>query len=98
MKQKPEIETKKKEYKFCQSCGMPKDKDEGKGGTNADGTKSDKYCSYCYKEGKFTLADEIDTPEKMQKMCIKMMKKNGMNGILAWIFTRGIPRLERWKK
>ena len=44
------------------------------------------------------MSSEIDTPQKMQKMCIKMMKKDGMNGVLAWIFTRGIPRLERWKK
>jgi Putative zinc ribbon domain len=86
-----------KEYKNCQSCGMPKKMDEGKGGTEKDGTKSDKYCSYCYKDGEFMMASEVDTAGKMQKMCIKMMKKQGMNGILAWLFTRGIPRLERWK-
>ncbi len=88
----------KKEYTFCQSCGMPKTQDPGHGGTEADGTKSDKYCSYCYKDGNFHLVKEVNTAEKMQKMCIKMMKKNGMNGILAWLLTRGIPRLERWKK
>jgi Putative zinc ribbon domain len=86
-----------KKYKFCQSCGMPKNKDKGKGGTENDGSKSEKYCSYCYQNGEFFMKDEIDTPQKMQKMCIKMMKKEGMNGILAWVMTRGIPRLERWK-
>ncbi len=80
------------------NCGMPFKQDPGHGGTNKDGSKSDKYCSYCYKDGKFNLAKEVDTAEKMQKMCIKMMKKDGMNGFLAWILTRGIPRLERWKK
>lgn len=96
MKQKSEIKT--KEYKYCQSCGMPANKDPGHGGTNADGSKNNKYCSFCYVKGKFNLADKIDTPKKMQDMCIKMMKKQGMNRVLAWLFTRGIPRLERWKK
>jgi len=87
-----------KTYKNCQSCGMPKHMDPAKGGTEKDGAKSEKYCSYCYKDGEFNLKDEIDTPQKMQNMCIKMMKQQGMNGFLAWIFTRGIPKLERWKK
>lgn len=86
-----------KTYKFCQSCSIPKNKDVGNGGTEKDGSKSDKYCSYCYQGGEFTMANDIDTPQKMQKMCIKMMKKDGMNGIVAWILTRGIPKLERWK-
>lgn len=76
---------------------MPKKMDEGHGGTEKGGLKSEKYCSYCYKEGEFHMTSEIDTPEKMQKMCIEMMKKQGMNGFLAWLLTRGIPRLERWK-
>lgn len=86
-----------KENKFCQSCGMPKNKDPGGGGTEADGSKSDTYCSFCYTDGKFHMADEINTAAKMQAMCIKMMKKQGMNGALAWLFTRGIPKLERWR-
>ena len=74
---------------------MPKNKDPGKGGTEVDGSKSDKYCSFCYVDGKFHMADRINTAIKMQTMCIKMMKKQGMNGTLAWLFTRGIPKLER---
>lgn len=30
--------------------------------------------------------------------CGYPMKKDRMNGILAWILTRGIPKLERWEK
>ena len=82
--------------KFCQSCGMPMDKDPGKGGINADGSKNTTYCSYCYADGAF-LSPEIDTAKKMQKFCIQQMKKQGMNGFMAWLFTRNIPRLERWK-
>ncbi|MBL4746781.1 MAG: zinc ribbon domain-containing protein [Flavobacteriaceae bacterium] len=87
-----------KTHKFCQSCGMPRKKDPQEGGTEKDGSKSLSYCSFCYKEGLFCHTDTIDSPKKMQDMCIKMMKKQGMNGVLAWIFTRRIPKLERWKQ
>ena len=40
-----------KEMKFCQSCGMPLTDDVL--GTNADGSKNEEYCMYCYKDGKF---------------------------------------------
>lgn len=82
--------------KFCQSCGMPMKKDPNNGGTNADGSKNLDYCSYCYVNGLFT-SPEIDTPQKMQEFCINKMKEMGMPGILAWMLTRGIPRLSRWK-
>ncbi len=84
-------------YKNCQSCGMPFKYDPEQGGSQKDGTKSNKYCSFCYEKGKF-LNPEIDTAKKMQVFCIQKMKEDGMNGIIAWIFTRGIPKLERWQK
>lgn len=37
------------EQKFCQSCGMPLTDDVL--GTNADGTKNEDYCMYCYTGG-----------------------------------------------
>jgi hypothetical protein len=37
--------------KFCQSCGMPMKKDPLHGGTNADCSQNELYCSYCYREG-----------------------------------------------
>ncbi len=86
-----------KTYKFCQSCSMPKAKDPEGGGTEADGRKSEKYCSYCYQNGVFSMA-EIDSPQKMQEMCIVKMRENGMGRIASWLFTRNIPNLERWKK
>lgn len=77
------------EYKYCQSCGMP---------LNADPNPNNgKFCSLCFKDGEF-LNKDIKTAKEMQAFCIKEMKKQGMNGLLAWIFTRGIPMLERWKK
>lgn len=84
--------------KFCQSCGYPMDGGVEKCGTNSDGSLSEKYCSMCYKDGKFLNPPEIDTAQKFQKYCMEEMKKDGMNGVLAWILTRSIPSLERWKK
>jgi len=73
-------------------------KDKKGGGTEKDGSLSKKYCSMCYANGEFLNPPEIDTAEKFQKYCIQEMKKDGMNGILAWVLTRGIPKLERWQK
>jgi hypothetical protein len=84
-----------KTYKNCQSCGMPMKKDPNAGGTNADGSKSEKYCSYCYKNGAFMNAD--CTAEQMQKFCIGKLKEMHFPGFFAWLLTRGIPKLERWK-
>ena len=87
-----------KTNKFCQSCGYPMHKDKKGGGSEKDGSISAKYCSMCYENGAFLTPPEIDTPQKMQKFCIEEMKKSGMNGLLAWVLTRGIPKLERWRK
>ena len=82
--------------KFCQSCGYPMKKDEKGGGTNADGSISSKHCSMCYANGEFLSPPEINTAKKFQKYCVQEMKKEGINGMLAWVLTRGIPKLERW--
>lgn len=73
-------------------------KDPKGGGTEKDGTITTKYCSMCYENGVFLTPAEIDTPQKMQKFCIQEMKKSGYNGIIAWMATRSIPKLERWKQ
>jgi cystathionine beta-lyase family protein involved in aluminum resistance len=86
------------DYKFCQSCGYPMKKDSDGGGTEKDGSINKKYCHMCYKDGEFLTPKEIDSAKKMQKFCIEQMKKSGMNSFVAWLATRGIPKLERWKK
>ena len=82
--------------KVCQSCGMPMKKDPGHGGTEADGSKRLDYCSYCYQDGAFT-SPEIRTAADMQWFCMEKLKEMGTPGFLAWLFTRSIPRLKRWK-
>ncbi|MCB0696926.1 MAG: zinc ribbon domain-containing protein [Chitinophagaceae bacterium] len=83
-------------YKNCQSCSMPLDKDPGGGGTNADGSKSDKYCSYCYANGEFVAKDMTVT--EMQEYVKKKLQSMGFPGFLAGMLTKGMPKLERWQK
>ncbi len=85
-----------KSNKFCQSCGFPLAKDEQGGGSEKDGSVNNLYCSMCYNNGEFLSPPEINSAKKMQDFCIQEMKKDGMNGFLAWILTRGIPKLQRW--
>ena len=82
--------------KFCQSCGMPMNKDPHGGGTNSDGSQTTEYCSYCYVNGDFT-SPEITTAKEMQRFCIGKMKEMGMPGFMAWLLTRNIPKLKRWR-
>ncbi len=80
--------------KMCQSCGMPLNKDIKGGGSEADGSLSTIYCSFCYGDGAF-LQQGI-TATQMQDFCVGALRKKGMPKIMAWLFTRGIPKLDRW--
>jgi hypothetical protein len=84
-----------KAYKYCQSCGMPMRKDELGGGTNADGSTSLMYCSNCWKDGKFASPDM--TIDAMKAFVKQKLQSFGFPGFIAGIFTRNIPKLERWK-
>jgi hypothetical protein len=81
--------------KNCQSCGMPLKQDKNGGGTEADGSKSEIYCSLCYGDGKFYMPDVTVT--EFQEFCAGQLKKQGVPGVMAWLLTRGIPKLDRWK-
>ena len=89
-----------KEMKFCQSCGMPLTEDVL--GTNADGSKNEDYCMYCYKDGKF-LQD--CTMEEMIELCAQFV--NAVNEGLEKPITKEeyigmmksyFPQLKRWRK
>jgi hypothetical protein len=82
-------------YKNCQSCGMPLKRDAAGGGTNADGTRSSMYCSHCFEDGRFTLPDL--TVEQMKERVKEKLAQIGFPAFATVFFTRGIPRLERWK-
>ena len=86
-----------KTYKNCQSCGYPLKRDKRGGGTESDGSLSVKYCSMCYENGAFLTPPEVDNARKMQTYCMQEMRKAGINRLFAWLATRSIPKLERWK-
>lgn len=79
----------------CQSCSMPMKKDPQGGGTEADGSKSRLYCSLCYQHGRFTSPDL--TVDEMQLLVRAKLKEMGVPGFLGGLFTRVIPKLERWR-
>ncbi len=79
----------------CQSCGMPLDKDPKGGGSEKDGSLSITYCSLCYQDGEF-IHPTVSVAE-FQAHCVEALVNKGMPKIMAWAFTRGIPKLERWK-
>ncbi len=82
--------------KQCQSCGMPLE-DGKNSGTEKDGSKSKKYCSYCYKDGAFVSPDM--TIEEMKQVLDDTIGKEGIKGkILAWLGKMQLPKLERWKE
>jgi hypothetical protein len=75
---------------------MPLARDEGREGTNADGSKSAMYCSHCYASGRF-IAPDI-TVKQMQMRVKGNLKEGGFSGFVAGLFTRRILKLERWSK
>lgn len=90
----------KETMRFCQSCGMPLT-DEVLG-TNADGSKNDDYCIYCYKDGAFT--DDF-TMDGMAEFCSKFVEKFNKN--TGQDLTREdykqqllkfYPNLKRWQR
>ncbi len=80
---------------ICQSCGIPLHKDPQAGGTEKDGSKNSKYCSYCYNDGRFTFEGNV---KEFQQHCKKMMREGGHSRFMAWLYTLPIPYLPRWKK
>ena len=81
--------------KSCQSCGMPMKKDDKGGGTHADGSRSETYCSKCYDNGAFREPDI--TILEMQNKVREKISSVGIPGIVAGWFTGKIPTLDRWK-
>ena len=75
---------------------MPLKKDPEGGGTEKDGSRSKKYCSYCYENGTFVKPDM--TADEMQTLVKGKLKEMGFPGFLAGMFAKRTPKLERWSK
>ena len=75
--------------KTCESCLMPLAKDPGVSG-------SDKYCSYCFHDGK--LVYEGTDVKEFKKHAYEGMVAKGMGKMKAKFFTWMIGFAPRWKK
>ena len=81
---------------ICQSCGMPMQKDEDFG-TNADGSKNEECCHFCYKDGKFTEPD-ITMEQKIDKVVgIATLQMNMPEAQAREMANNIIPKLKRWQ-
>lgn len=80
---------------FCQSCSMPMS-GEDLFGTNKDGSRSDDYCTYCFKDGKFTCDVTMD---EMIEICVPHIVENGVDESKAReMLNNALPNLKRWVK
>ena len=79
----------------CQSCGMPLG--DGFEGTEADGSISQTYCTFCYQNGEFTRP--MMTLVEMIKLSIdNMIQEVGYSKEKATeVAKRVIPQLGRWQ-
>ena len=83
--------------KYCQSCAMPMGDSNEMYGTNADGSKNEDYCKYCYDKGKFTAECTMD---EMIELCVPHMVSGNpaMSEDEARKMMKGFfPTLKRWK-
>ena len=88
------------ETKLCQSCGMPLESNEVFG-TNADGSKNEDYCCYCFAEGEFTKDCTMD---EMIAHCIEFLDDFNKDSEVKYSKEEAIiamkeffPTLKRWQ-
>lgn len=82
---------------MCQSCGMPL-KESEMYGTNADGSKNEEYCKFCYQNGEFTDAG-ITMEDKIEKNIKIAVEKMGLDENEARAMANSvIPKLKRWRE
>jgi hypothetical protein len=74
--------------KSCESCLMPLSKDPGV-------PESDKYCSLCFKDGKFCY--EGNNMKEFRREAYKNMIARGVNPLKAQLFAWLIKFAPRWR-
>lgn len=81
----------------CQSCGMPLSEKFGNLGTNADGTNTTEYCSFCFANGDFTNPNQ--TLEEMIASSIENMTQDLQMPLeqATNLANSFIPTLKRWQ-
>ena len=82
---------------YCQSCGMPLTQPEDHG-TEADGSQSQKFCTYCYQNGEYTGPDT--TLQEMIEISAKGWSDQDPEVTLEEArakLKQFLPYLERWR-
>ena len=75
---------------------MPLKKDPKGGGTNADGSRSQAYCSYCYVDGRFMQPDM--TLDEMRTLVVEKLNERGVPKFIGRFFAGNLHKLDRWRK
>lgn len=79
--------------RVCQCCGMPLN--ESIMSKNPDGSLNEKYCQWCYVDGKFTYHDM----DELIEACLPYMAKEGFDEEEARKYMKEmLPQLEYWRK
>ena len=73
---------------------MPLRSDPAGGGTEADGSASPKFCSFCYSDGRFVRPEM--TFDEMRARCVDKMREMGFPRFLGRMFSARLRKLERW--
>ena len=70
-------------------------------GTNADGSKNEEYCIYCYKDGAFTGDFTMEQMVEYCSMFVEEYNKNNGQNLTACqykdVLRQSYPTLKRWK-
>ena len=81
---------------ICQSCAMPLQKDEDFG-RNADGSRNEEYCHFCFDDGRFTEPG-ITLEQKIEKVVgIAVSQLNMTESQAREMANSIIPKLKRWR-
>ncbi|WP_127841612.1 zinc ribbon domain-containing protein [Actinomyces wuliandei] len=80
----------------CQSCGMPVPTEE-LCGTEADGSRTEEYCTWCYQKGDFTSQETLE--EVIEHTAPLMADSTGLSRDEAVSYlTTVLPLLRRWRQ
>jgi len=89
------------DQKFCQSCGMPLNVSDDFG-TNADKSKNEDYCTYCFADGNFTSDCTMD---EMIDHCLEYLDEFNKDSEKKYskeeariTMREYFPHLKRWAK
>ena len=78
----------------CQCCGMPLT-DDGQLSRETDGSFNEKYCKWCYADGKFTYG----SMEQLLEFLVDHMSGEQFPPEQARAyFTAALPKLKHWSK